>query len=42
VTADGLLLREVAAGFTPEEVQEQTEPKLRYSGKVPEMALRGK
>ncbi len=42
VTADGLLLREVAAGFTPEEVQEQTEPKLCYSGKVPEMALRGK
>ncbi len=39
VTADGLLLREVAPGFTPEEVQAQTEPKLIYSGKVPEMAL---
>jgi 3-oxoacid CoA-transferase B subunit len=42
VTAEGLLLREVAPGFTPEEVQQQTEPKLRYGGKVPEMALRGK
>ena len=40
VTAEGLVLREVAPGFTPEEVQAQTEPKLRYSGKVPEMALR--
>ena len=40
VTADGLVLREVAPGFTPEEVQQQTEPKLRYDGKVPEMALR--
>jgi 3-oxoacid CoA-transferase B subunit len=42
VTADGLVLREVAPGFTPEEVQQQTEPTLRYSGKVPEMALRKK
>jgi 3-oxoacid CoA-transferase subunit B len=42
VTPDGLVLREVAPGFTPKEVQEQTEPKLRYGGKVPEMALRGK
>jgi 3-oxoacid CoA-transferase B subunit len=42
VTADGLVLREVAPGFTPEEVQQQTEPTLRYSGKVPEMTLRGK
>jgi 3-oxoacid CoA-transferase subunit B len=40
VAADGLVLREVAPGFTPEDVQEQTEPKLRYDGKVPEMALR--
>ena len=40
VTAEGLVLREVAPGFTPEEVQQQTEPKLWYSGKVPEMALR--
>src|SRR5271168_2405479 len=40
VTAEGLVLREVAPGFTPEEVQAQTEPKLLYRGKVPEMALR--
>jgi 3-oxoacid CoA-transferase B subunit len=40
VTADGLVLREVAPGFTPEEVQAQTEPKLICGGKVPEMALR--
>jgi 3-oxoacid CoA-transferase B subunit len=40
VTADGLVLREVAPGFAPEEVQEQTEPRLRYDRKVPEMALR--
>jgi 3-oxoacid CoA-transferase subunit B len=40
VTPDGLVLREVAPGFTAEEVQEQTEPRLRYGGKVPEMALR--
>ena len=42
VTAEGLVLREVAPGFTPEEVQQHTEPKLRYSGKVPEMVLREK
>jgi acyl CoA:acetate/3-ketoacid CoA transferase beta subunit len=42
VTAEGLVLREVAPGFSPEEVQEQTEPKLGYSGEVPEMALRKK
>jgi 3-oxoacid CoA-transferase B subunit len=42
VTAAGLVLREVAPGFTPEEVQQQTEPKLLYGGKVPEMALRNK
>jgi 3-oxoacid CoA-transferase subunit B len=40
VTADGLALREVAPGFTPEEVQALTEPKLRYSGKLPEMAIK--
>jgi 3-oxoacid CoA-transferase B subunit len=39
VTAEGLVLREVAPGFTPEEVQQQTEPRMRYSGRVPEMAL---
>jgi 3-oxoacid CoA-transferase subunit B len=40
VTPEGLVLREVAPGFTPEEVQELTEPKLRYAGKVPEMAIK--
>src|SRR6202046_4379603 len=39
VTTDGLILREVAPGFTPEEVQKFTEPKLRYSSNVPEMRL---
>jgi 3-oxoacid CoA-transferase B subunit len=42
VTAEGLVLREVAPGFTPDEVQQQTEPKLRYGGKVPQMPLRVK
>jgi 3-oxoacid CoA-transferase B subunit len=40
VTPEGLLLREIVPGFTPEEVQKQTEPKLHYEGKVPEMRLR--
>jgi 3-oxoacid CoA-transferase subunit B len=31
VTRDGLLLREVAPGVTPEEVQKATEPKLRIA-----------
>jgi 3-oxoacid CoA-transferase subunit B len=42
VTAEGLLLREVAPGFTPEDVQAATEPKLHYSGRVPEMRLPGR
>jgi 3-oxoacid CoA-transferase subunit B len=37
VTPDGLLLREVAPGWTPEEVQQHTEPKLHFSASVPEM-----
>ena len=40
VTREGLLLREIAPGFTPEEVQKHTEPKLRHVGKVPEMRLK--
>lgn len=40
VLPEGLVLREVAPGFTPEDVQKFTEPKLRYAGKVREMALR--
>jgi 3-oxoacid CoA-transferase B subunit len=39
ITPQGLLLREVAPGFTPEEVQAATEPKLRFFGNVPEMSL---
>ena len=42
VMAEGLVLREVAPGFSAEEVQRFTEPKLRYSGRVPEMVLRGR
>ena len=40
VTREGLLLREIAPGFAPEEVQKHTEPQLRHVGKVPEMRLR--
>ena len=40
VTAEGLVLREVAPGFSADEVQQHTEPKLHYQGEVPEMALR--
>jgi 3-oxoacid CoA-transferase subunit B len=40
VRPDGLLLRETAPGFSLEEVQKQTEPRLRHEGKVPEMRLR--
>lgn len=40
VTPEGLVLREVAPGFTPEEVQAVTEPKLRHAAKVPVMPLK--
>jgi 3-oxoacid CoA-transferase B subunit len=39
VTQKGLLLREVAPGFTPEEVQRATEPKLLISESLKEMRL---
>jgi 3-oxoacid CoA-transferase B subunit len=39
VKAEGLLLREVAPGWTAEEVQGLTEAKLSVPGKVPEMKL---
>jgi 3-oxoacid CoA-transferase subunit B len=39
VTPEGLVLRETAPGFTPEEVQDFTEPRLRYAVKVPAMHL---
>jgi 3-oxoacid CoA-transferase B subunit len=39
VTPEGLQLRETAPGMTPGEVQRHTQPKLRYTGKVPEMRL---
>jgi 3-oxoadipate CoA-transferase beta subunit len=39
ITPSGLQLREVAPGFTPEEVQQLTEPTLHYAGRVPEMPL---
>jgi 3-oxoacid CoA-transferase B subunit len=42
VMPEGLVLREVAPGFSPEEVQQFTEPKLHYSGEVPPMPLRPK
>jgi len=37
VTPGGLSLREVAPGFSPEEVQQATEPRLLILGKIPEM-----
>jgi 3-oxoacid CoA-transferase B subunit len=39
VTREGLVLREVAPGWTPEEVQQRTAAKLIVQGKVPEMRL---
>lgn len=42
VTAAGLRLREVAPGFSPEEVQAQTEPTLDYEGEVAEMRISGR
>ena len=40
VLPEGLVLREVAPGFTSEDVQQFTEPKLRCSDEVPELSLR--
>lgn len=37
VTPEGLVLLEVAPGWTPEQVQEITEPRLRWRDPVPEM-----
>ena len=42
VTPDGLMLREVASGLTPEDVQQFTEPKLHWVGNVPVMTLRSR
>jgi 3-oxoacid CoA-transferase B subunit len=39
VTPEGLVLREVASGWTAEEVQQRTEAKLIARGNVPEMKL---
>jgi 3-oxoacid CoA-transferase subunit B len=39
VTPEGLVLREVALGVTPEEVQQLTEPKLRHAAKIEKMAI---
>src|SRR6201988_2361003 len=39
VAEEGLVLREVAPGWTPEEVQQHTEVKLIVRGNVPEMKL---
>src|SRR6516162_11786702 len=39
VAPEGLVLREVAPGWSPEEVQTATEAKLMVRGKVPEMRL---
>src|SRR3984885_2474723 len=41
VTLDGLRLREVAPGFTPDDVQQLTEPKLRYCEKILTISLPG-
>jgi 3-oxoacid CoA-transferase B subunit len=39
VAPEGLVLREVAPGWTPEEVQQQTEARLTVRGNVPVMKL---
>lgn len=39
VTKEGLLLREAAPGWTPEEIQSLTEPKLTIRGRLKEMQL---
>lgn len=39
VTPDGLMLREVAPGVTPDDVQKLTEPKLRISEKLKTISL---
>ncbi len=39
VTPEGLVLREVAPGVTPETVQKLTEPKLRISGNLKTISL---
>ena len=39
VTPEGLVLREVAPGVTPEDVQKLTEPKLRISEKLKTISL---
>ncbi|HEY1333835.1 MAG TPA: succinyl-CoA--3-ketoacid-CoA transferase, partial [Myxococcaceae bacterium] len=39
VTPEGLLLREVAPGTTPEQVQKLTEPRLRISPELREMRV---
>jgi 3-oxoacid CoA-transferase subunit B len=39
VTGEGLLLREIAPGWTPEEVQQRTGAKLIVRGTIPEMEL---
>ena len=39
VTKEGLVLREVAPGWSAEEVQQRTEAKLGVSGRVAEMKL---
>src|SRR5262249_5265462 len=41
VRPEGLVLREVATGFSPEEIQKLTEPVLHYEGAVKTMSLRG-
>ncbi|MGH7836325.1 MAG: CoA-transferase, partial [Candidatus Binataceae bacterium] len=40
VTPEGLALREVAPGFTPEEVQQFTGAPLHFRGSIPAMVLR--
>jgi 3-oxoacid CoA-transferase subunit B len=42
ITPEGLVLREVAPGFTPEEVQAMTEPKLRHAAEVSVMTLKAR
>jgi 3-oxoacid CoA-transferase B subunit len=42
VRPEGLVLREVAPGYSPEDVQKFTDPKLHYFSEVPQIAIRGR
>lgn len=42
VRPEGLVLREVAPGYSPEDVQKFTDPKLHYFSEVSQIAIRSR